>query len=61
MVTPPPKTDKSVMKKEQLALREQALLTEALNCFATERCEDVTVARIAKLAGVAKGLSLIHI
>ena len=48
------------MKKEQLALREQALLTEALNCFATERCEDVTVARIAKLAGVAKGTVYLH-
>jgi len=48
------------MKKEQLAQREQALLTAALNCFATERCEDVTVARIAKLAGVAKGTVYLH-
>ncbi len=48
------------MKKEQLAIREQALLTAALNCFATERCEDVTVARIAKLAGVAKGTVYLH-
>ena len=32
----------------------------ALNCFATERCEDVTVARIAKLAGVAKGTVYLH-
>ena len=48
------------MKKEHLAQREQALLTAALNCFATERCEDVTVARIAKLAGVAKGTVYLH-
>lgn len=48
------------MKKEQLAIREQALLSAALNCFATERCEDVTVARIAKLAGVAKGTVYLH-
>lgn len=48
------------MKKEQLKIREQALLSAALNCFATERCEDVTVARIAKLAGVAKGTVYLH-
>lgn len=48
------------MKKEQLAQREQSLLTAALNCFAEERCEDVTVARIAKLAGVAKGTVYLH-
>ncbi len=48
------------MKKEQLAIREKALLNAALNCFATEGCEDVTVARIAKLAGVAKGTVYLH-
>jgi len=48
------------MKKEQLALREQALLTAALNCFSSEGCENVTVARIARLAGVAKGTVYLH-
>lgn len=48
------------MNKEERALREASLLAAALNCFATERWEDVSVARIAKLAGVAKGTVYLH-
>lgn len=48
------------MNKEERALREESLLAAALNCFATERWEDVSVAKIAKLAGVAKGTVYLH-
>ncbi len=48
------------MNEEQRKQREQALRAAALNCFATERWEDVSVSKIAKLAGVAKGTVYLH-
>ena len=48
------------MNKEERKIREQTLRAVAINCFATEKWEDVSVARIAKLAGVAKGTVYLH-
>lgn len=48
------------MNKEQRILRERTLQEAALNCFAIDKWEDVSVARIAKLAGVAKGTVYLH-
>ena len=48
------------MNNEERKQRERALREVALNCFTTEKWEDVSVARIAKLAGVAKGTVYLH-
>jgi len=48
------------VNKEERKLREQTLRATALNCFATEKWEDVSVSRIAKLADVAKGTVYLH-
>jgi len=48
------------VNKEERKIRERTLRSVALNCFATEKWEDVSVARIAKLAGVAKGTVYLH-
>lgn len=48
------------MNKEERKQRERTLRATALNCFASEKWEDVSVSRIAKLAGVAKGTVYLH-
>lgn len=48
------------MNKQERKLREETLLATALHCFATENRDDISVAKIAALAGVAKGTVYLH-
>lgn len=48
------------MNKEQRLEREKSLLEVALNCHASNPHESVTIATIAKEAGVAKGTVYLH-
>ena len=48
------------MTPDARALRETSLLAAALSCFTTDQWESVSVAHIAKQAGVAKGTFYLH-
>ena len=48
------------MNKEQRIEREKELLKAALECYASDPHESVTIAAIAKKAGVAKGTVYLH-
>ena len=48
------------MTPDARALRETSLLKAALSCFETDQWESVSVAHIARQAGVAKGTFYLH-
>lgn len=55
-----PLTDCWQLNKTERLQREKALLAVALDCYAANQWESVTIAGIAKRAGVAKGTVYLH-